>query len=105
MMAIVQAYMGIWMLVLYLEVCNSYAEISHGSEEFLQSIEAYSAHNGGVNACIERRRHDVMVIRRRLRSLKALSIKGGSTAFVYDKELVLTVLEVVVGQTQGLLLM
>ena len=106
LMAALAAYMGIWGLPCYCVVMNNYAEIQISSSAFLESLKK----SGSVRVSsdwIRTRRPgaSAAIIRRELRSLRELRIKGGSCAFYFDKELVLTVTDTTVYELIGLLLM
>ena len=108
LLAFVQTYMGSWMLVLHLQLCNSYGVINHGSEMFFRAIWASCAgsctllvtgsfETSGISS--------VRAIRRQLRSVRVLCITEGSSTFRYDKRLVLTVVQIVLSQAVTLLLL
>ena len=78
---------------------KNYAETNHGSKALLVSLNASWCGgwrpSRGTSARIERQ----------LRSLRELRIKVGSSAFYYDKQLVMTVGDIVLNQAVSLLVM
>lgn len=91
-MGFLYVYMSVWGLVSYLQIVNNYANIHRGSKDFLVALGASSRTAGTVAS-------------RDLRNLKELRIKAGSSAFYFDKELVLTVVGVILTQSINLLIL
>ena len=104
-MAALAAYMGIWLLPCYCEIINNYAEIQIGSRTFLESLqETVPVRRSRIWIRTGRAGSVAAIIRGELRSLRELHIKGGSSAFYFDKQLVLTVIHIIVNQSISLLL-
>ena len=111
-LVIVQAYLGFWMLLAYSFVINGYAEVNCSSKNFLWWFQGQrvAGRNSAISFAgrrqIENRDHE-KIFKRELRSLnlKELCIRGGSSMFYFDKQLVLTVLEIVLTQSVNLLIM
>lgn len=101
-MAAVQAYVGAWILLSYLQLINGYGIIHSGSRAFLRTCRAASSDGFTINAG---GRAAYKIARRELKSLRELRIKAGGSTFYFDKHLVLTVVGVVVSQTVSLLLL
>ena len=75
---------------------NNYAEGNGGSGAVLLSLRTYWYSRGG--------RRNGFKIGKELRSLKELRIKGGSSAFSYDKQLIVTVIDAILKQSVSLLM-
>ena len=108
--ALVQAYFGAWLLTSYLQVIKSYSEIYRGSKALLVSLSARCADknvgsSGGSSVAFGIGAGSHVIIARELKSLTELRIRAGSSVFYFDKQLVLTVIQIVVSQTVGLLLL
>ena len=80
-MAIVQTYAALWSLFAYLQVINNFAVINQRSKALLNSLGQCCDGNKRMS--------------RQLRSYTELRVKGGSSAFYFDKKLVLTVIGIV----------
>ena len=105
-MAALAAYVGIWVLPSYCELMNNYAEIQMGSRTFLESLkESDSVRGSGSWMRTGRAGASVAIIRRELRSLRDLRIRGGSSAFYFDKQLIPTVIGIILNQSVSLLIM
>ena len=98
-MSVLPAYLGIWGTHALYEVMKNYAEINHGSKALLVSLNA-----SWCGGCKPSRSKSVEM-ERQLRSLRELRIKVGSSAFYYDKQLVMTVGDIVLNQAVSLLVM
>ena len=101
LMAALPAYLGVWCLVTYYQFMNNYAEVHSGSKGVLLSLRACSYGRGGGGRSGDRR---ALSIGRELRSLKELRIKVGAAAFHYDKQLVVTVMDLILKQSVSLLM-
>ena len=123
--AVVALYVAIWLLATYCEMMNNYAEIQSGSNKFLESLEASCYLDDSRNwvrtsatvlwetvhwrrcfGCLRRTRSGARaaVLSRQIRSLRELHIRAGSSAFYFDKQLVLTAISVILDQSVNLLL-
>ena len=101
--AIVQAYLGFWVFLTYWQVMNRYADINLGSNILLRCLRDYCSVASHSNLRDLRKARQVTAVRRDLRSMKGLRIQGGSSAFYFDKQLVLTAVGIVFGQSLNLL--
>ena len=91
------AYWTVYCLVIYLFIIHSYAEVDCSAEVLKQSMKVAWSFPQGT----ERRAGNSFG--KDLKVLRVLRVKAG-VAFHYDKALVLTVLEIVVGHTIDLLI-
>ena len=102
-MAVVQAYLGLWWLLGYGMAIDAYAGIHKRSIVWLRSLRAQCLK-------LQRSRHrqgssSVRIIDRELRSLQELRITGGSSTFYFDKGLILTTIGIIMNQASNLLIM
>ena len=97
--ALFQAYLAWWGLLTYLQVMNAYAEINRHSRSLLRSFRACSV---SVIAAGMAGRGNVAIVNREVRSFRELRIKAGSV-FYFDKQLVPTVIGIVLSQPVNLL--
>ena len=99
-MAALLAYLGVWTLLTYFQFANNYADVNQGSKGVLISLRACwydrGGHSGGRSA---------LLIDRELSSLTELRIKGGDSFFCYDKQLVLTAMDIILKQSVSLLML
>ena len=91
-MAIGTAYFAVWGFFTYLQLLKSYTDINTGSQGLLTSIQAQ------VSGDYSR------IGVRELRSMRELRVRGGSSTFYFDKEVVLTTLDIVFNQAVNLLI-
>ena len=86
---------------------NNYAKIQIGSNTFLESFKASCFCDGTrVRAGRGGLLHFSSAIRKReYRSFRELRIKGGNSAFYFDKKLVLTFIGIILSQSVNLLIM
>ena len=96
LMAALPAYLDIWCFLPHFQFMNNFAEIHRGSRAVLLSLRMYWHSRVG--------RRNAFKIGKELRSLKELRIKGGSSAFNYDKQLVVTVIDAILKQSVSLLM-
>ena len=102
-MAIVQAYVAIWCFFAYGSVVSAHAQINRGSKLWLKSLRARYFHGRAVSGGRRCASKGIVVVRE-LRSLKELRIKGGSSAFYYNKCLILTTTGAIFRQSVKLLI-
>ena len=109
MLAAMGAYLVIWSFPTYCELMNNYAEIGRGSKTFLESLKVSCYAGGSVNQVRTARGGWVdphaEVRKKELLSFRELRIKGGSSGFYFDKQLVLTFLGIILDQCVNLLIM
>ena len=104
-MAAFAAYTGMWGLPAYCEMMNDFADILTGSRTFLESLkESGSVRSSGNWMRTGSAGASAAIIRRELRSLRELRIKGGSS-FYFDKKLVLTLIGIILQQSVNLLIL
>ena len=107
MHAALGAYLAIWSLLTYCELMNNYAEIQRGSTTFMESlrVSCYAGVNGNRTARGGWVNPSAEVRKKELRSFRELRIKGGSSGFYFDKQLILTFLGIILDQCVNLLIM
>lgn len=98
-MAALLAYLGLWSFLTQFQFMNSYAEVNRGSQDVLLKLRACWHSRGG-----RRGSRRTLLIGMKLSSLKELRIKGGTSAFYFDKQLVVTTMDVILTQSVGLLM-
>ena len=108
LMAIVQAYLGLWLFLSWLTAMNIYAEINHESKDLLRSFRTLCSSKinkpeGSLERNTSSSRKRFMGVNRELKSLKELRIIASN--FYFDKQLVLTVIGIVLDNSVSLLLL
>ena len=98
-LALLLAYMGAVQFTTYGMLARSYGEVNAMSKALLEAVRRTTTADpvnvwGRVDA----------IIQRQIRSMPKLCVKGGSS-FYYDKPLLLTMLDVILAQSVGLLMM
>ena len=91
-MAVGQSYLAVWGFLSYLQLLKRYADINTGSRDLLRSLQVDGSGDYSRIAV------------RELRSMKELRVKGGSSAFYFDNEAVLTTIHIVLNQAVNLLI-
>lgn len=87
-------------LTFYLTMANCYAETNHGSRILLESLQRVCIRGSEGMAF----RRDEEIARKRIRSLRELRIRAAFVCY-YDKQLILTILQIVLVRSVDLLVM
>ena len=103
-MAAGQILFAAWLLACYLKVVDTYAGVNNGSKALLvTSLACTKSSDRGL--AVAYREQTTMILKRELRSLRELRIKGGRSTFYFDKQLVLTVIGIVLNESVNLILL